>query len=288
LPKHSGSLSLNRADDCKTGGSGKGNTLAKEIFVSTGIYSGNSSGKTIVRAESYGWLLRKLGEDRFLSGYHLVIASRDCGDIDFLLTAGVDPRHIIACDLDPVARNLAKGHGVLVSPHPSIEETVPWAVRSYGARNIASINVDLCSPLRSWGRANGAAVLKSVLDETPLRATVFFTFYRSRDGIYDHPRSLRKRLIYLRRIIGEGEIIQRAFPYQSRTRNRPVGSPFCTLILTATSTRKREEIMPTKKNTKKPAPKTVKKIVKKTVSKKPSPATKAWATRKKNAVKKSK
>jgi hypothetical protein len=250
----------------------------------SGIYSGNSPGKTIVRAESYGWLLRKIGEERFLSGYHIVIASRDCGDIDFLLLAGVDPQHIIACDLDPVARNLAKGYGAIISPHPSIEETVPWAVQTYGARNIASINIDLCSPLRSWGRANGAAVLKSVLDETPLRATVFFTFYRSRDGIYDHPRSLRKRLIYLRRIIGDGEIIQKAFPYQSRTQNRPVGSHFCTLILTATSTRKGMDTMPTKKNTKKPVAKTVKK----TVSKKPNAATRAWATRKKNAVKKSK
>jgi hypothetical protein len=253
----------------------------------SGIYSGNSPGKTIVRAESYGWLLRKLGEDRFLSGYHLVIASRDCGDIDFLLTCGVNPRHIIACDLDPVARNLAKGHGVIVSPEPSIEETVPCAVRIYGARNIASINVDLCSPLRSWGRANGAAILKSVLDETPLSTVVFFTFYRSRDGIYDRPHSLRKRLIYLRQIIGQDEIIQKAYPYQSRTRNRPVGSPFCTLILTATSTRKGMDTMSTKKNSKKPA-KTTTKTVKKTVSKKPNAATKAWATRKKNAVKKSK
>jgi hypothetical protein len=253
-------------------------------------YSGNSPAKTIVRRESYDWLLRRFGENRFLSGYHIVIASRDCGDIDFLITVGVDPKHIIACDLDPVARNLAEGYDVIISPYPSIEETVPWAVRTYGARNIASINVDLCSPLRSRGRANGVATLKEVLDETPLAATVFYTFYRSRDGIYDRPRSLRKRLIYLRKIIGKGEIIQQAYPYQSKTYNRPIGSPFCTLILTSSSTpkRKREEVMPkTTKSTK--VGSVEKKGVKVVAVKKgSSPASKAWATRRGNAAKKSK
>lgn len=251
----------------------------------TGIYSGNSPAKTLVRMETYGWLLREVEPYRFASGYHIVIASRDCGDIRFLLSCGVNPRGIIACDLDPVARNLARGYGVIVSPEPSIEETVPWAVRTYGAKHIASINVDLCSPLRSWGRANGAAILKDVLDETPLNTTVFYTFYRSRDGIYDHPGSLRKRLIYLRRIIGEGEVIQKSYAYQSRTFNRPVGSPFCTIILTTATRKERDTTMPSKKkSTKKP----VVKSVKKTVSKKPNAATKAWATRKKNAVKKAK
>lgn len=151
------------------------------------LFTGMSPTKTAVRAESYSAVARR----DFYSKVHIVIASRECGDIKFLLAHGVQPNKIVACDLDPIAVEEARKLGVTISPHGDIRETVVWAFREYGKKNIASINVDLCCGL--W---DGMPILRGVLDLGVNKTIkVFFTYRRGRrDGF----KSDEGRNIFLR------------------------------------------------------------------------------------------
>ena len=134
-----------------------------------------SPGKHRVRSWEYSLLKRP----DLYTKHHIVIASKDCGDIRYLLSLGVAPSKIIACDIDPAARVKAKEFGVVVSPYPSVQDTVLWAIAS--GFKIASINVDLCASL-----VEACPILAPVLDAaTCLQAAaclVFFTYRRGRDA----------------------------------------------------------------------------------------------------------
>lgn len=153
------------------------------------MYAGNSPQKAARRADAYGGLSRQ----DFLRKLHIVIASRDCGDIKFLLEHGVPADNIIACDIDSRAMVEAHHLGVQRSPYPDIVHTVVWALKEYGARAIASINIDLCDSLRST-----LSILLQILgwlDSTRgNNITVWLTFSRGRqDGF----RSEQARRTYL-------------------------------------------------------------------------------------------
>lgn len=139
------------------------------------LFHGMSPTKTAVRAECYSCLPRR----HFYGKTHIVIASRECGDIKFLLDHGVSRDKIVACDLDAGARAEATKLGVTMSPHGDIRETVAWSFHVVGKKNIASINVDLCCGL--W---DGMPILKGVLDLGITKTIkVFFTYRRGRrDG----------------------------------------------------------------------------------------------------------
>ena len=139
------------------------------------LFHGMSPTKTAVRAESYSTVARR----DFYNKVHIVIASRECGDIKFLLAHGVQPDKIVACDLDPIAIEEARKLGVTVSPYGDIRETITWAFRTVGKKNIASINVDLCC-----GLYDGLPILRGVLDQGINKTIkVFFTYRRGRrDG----------------------------------------------------------------------------------------------------------
>jgi hypothetical protein len=146
--------------------------------------------KTAVRARSYGAISRR----HFYGKIHIVIASRECGDIRFLIAHGVQPDKIVACDLDPAAIAAARKLGVTLSPHGDIRETVAWAFQKYGKKNIASINVDLCCGL--W---DGTPILRGVLDlGITKNIQVFFTYRRGRrDGFrndYEREAHLRTHI----------------------------------------------------------------------------------------------
>ena len=149
--------------------------------MSVSIYrENNSPGKIATRAHGYSLLTRV----QLFNGIHIVIASRECGDIKFLLSLGVKAKNIIACDIDPVARANAKALGVVVSPRETIQDTVTWAFAKHG-RKIVSVNADLCMSV-----INGTPILKAVLEN--IRAMiggkssqiiVMFTYARYRDSV---------------------------------------------------------------------------------------------------------
>jgi hypothetical protein len=113
-----------------------------------------------------------------LRKYHIVIASRECGDIKALIAMGASPKRIIACDLDQYARMTARRLGCIVSPMGNIVATVEWAIRYFGRKNIASVNVDLC-----FGLMRCMNILQQVYACGLSKETkVFLTFCRNRAG----------------------------------------------------------------------------------------------------------
>ncbi len=135
------------------------------------VYGGKnvSPGKAMART----WFYSHIPRGSLYSGMHIVIASRDCGDIKYLLSIGVNADQIIACDIDPLARIEASKYGVIVSDYPRIEDTVRWAQAVYGNRLI-SVNVDLCCSLLNAAES-AAEVLEARIPFTSL------TYQRGRD-----------------------------------------------------------------------------------------------------------
>ncbi len=102
-------------------------------------YKGESPAKKMVRLNSWLKTSKELGK-KFYTEKHLVLASREGGDISVLLGLGVDPSNIIAVDLVKFAVDSAKEKfpGVVVY-HNNITEVA----KKY-ANQFASINLDWC------------------------------------------------------------------------------------------------------------------------------------------------
>lgn len=192
-----------------------------------------SVGKIAARAFAYSSIPRR----DFWGKKHLVIASRRCGDIRFLLSCGVPRQHIIACDIDRVAYLSAKRLQVSALLLP-IEEVV--RLGSGCLQHLASINIDLCSSL-----VNGLPILLKVLEHVPqtYRGAIFFTFERAFDQRYGF-RSTRERIRYLSERLksinyhkSANEIIRDSFEYQSFTKTGH-GSPMIMANLTLKSNRR--------------------------------------------------
>lgn len=178
------------------------------------MYQGKerSPGKIAARA----WCYSKVRPNKLYRDKHIVIASRECGDIRYLIQdLGVAPRNILACDIDPVAMQSAALWSVEVSSQPNIVKTVAVAKSSIGLTKLASINVDLCMTID-----RGAPILNDVLDQAGRMVPVFFTFLRGRDNM----SSTEERLTKLEGLLTAP--IQDFFCYQSSTRTS-VGSPMC-------------------------------------------------------------
>jgi hypothetical protein len=183
------------------------------------IFSGSSPQKALARAFAYSKVARK----DFYGKTHIVIASRECGDIKFLLEHGVRKNHIVACDVDPEALKAAKKFGVRISPFADIERTTEL-FSAYGLP-LASVNVDLCMTLKK-----GYPVLDAVLDLVYKKAKVFFTFCRYRDGM----KSTEQRMRMFENLSGIGgqwdatpaEVLH----YQSHT-NNSIGSPMTVCVM---------------------------------------------------------
>src|SRR5665213_1929153 len=190
----------------------------------------DSPGKMAARAVAYDSISRK----DFWTKKHIVIASRECGDIRYLLSMGVSPDNIIACDTDPSALTEAMKLGVHASPLHSIEETVRCAMQFKYYHRIASINVDLC-----FSMVKGLPTLISVCRHiNPLwNGKLFYTFERARDKRYDL-RSTKERIDFLCRelhlklkwIMKSNDVLKNSFEYVSFT-SRSEGSPMLVCIL---------------------------------------------------------
>jgi hypothetical protein len=187
--------------------------------MSNALYHGNKSfpspGKEGVRALAYSNVQRKL----MFQGYHIVVPSRQCGDIRLLLALGISRKRIIAADIDPLAMRAAAKFGVILSPFGDIAQAVEWANQVYGMRNIASVNVDLC-----FGLNKGIKVLQRVFDaRVSVNAKILFTFLRGRDKM----TSTEERLRYFdSRIHGR----QEHYSYKSFTKDS-IGSPMSMVVL---------------------------------------------------------
>ncbi len=162
---------------------------------SHGVYGGKneSPGKAMART----WGYANVPRSSLYSKTHIVIASRDCGDIKFLLSLGVPAEHIIACDIDTVALVEASRYGVQISPHPRIEDTVRWALDT--GYDVYSVNVDLCCSL-----LEAAPTVATIVSERiPL---TLLTYRRGRDlsVIRSYPglTSDEARLAYLTSFTG--------------------------------------------------------------------------------------
>lgn len=147
------------------------------------VFSGDSFQKKKIRDKAYS----QIKKDDLINKMHIVIASRMCGDIRYLLDKGVPEDHIIACDTDPLAVIEAAKFGVVISPHGTIQDTVRWAVALFGVTEIASVNVDLCKTVKQ-----AAPILRDVWDATSSKSEeglfyphprIFLTCFRARDGL---------------------------------------------------------------------------------------------------------
>lgn len=177
-------------------------TLGDEIPSRTAYgstYPGSSEGKNHARAAAYGSIRQSL----FKQGYHVVIASRECGDIHYLKSKGIKPDKIIACDRDPVAVEQARAEGVLIPEGEAAFDIVlasAWALAKFGKR-VATVNVDLCGTLQGRKIRNlqqgGVHTFSAVLSTVGPGIACFLTFIRAHDKVnspHDRYRNWEKSL----------------------------------------------------------------------------------------------
>lgn len=189
-------------------------------------YPGGSREKSYVRANLY----HSIPYDMFYYKYHIVVASVICGDIQYLLEAGVSKDRIIACDMDPNALYVARKYGVIIPPRSyerDIVKTVHWADSEYGSHNIASINVDLCPTVQKMAKVLGC--ICECIDSTP---KVFATFSYGRDKMNGDPCAPHLvRIDYLNNELSYLNVhVLRSYPYQSARLNNS-GYPMCAVVL---------------------------------------------------------
>lgn len=110
----------------------------------TDNYLGESLGKKIARAQHWEMVRSYLGP-RFYEKSHVVIASREGGDISTLKGYGVSPDKIIAVDICPEAIEKCR----FIHPDVTIEniDVVKRVKRT--PLSIASVFLDLCNNLNS-------------------------------------------------------------------------------------------------------------------------------------------
>lgn len=174
-----------------------------------------SAGKMASRAWAYNLLTAK----QLYGKKHIVIASRSCGDIQYLREIGINAYDIIACDIDKVAVRAAAKYGVFAY-HANIEYIVRQMIKRWGDR-ISSINVDLCNSL-----INACPVIQKVIalvETAGITPVVFMTYRRGRDGMRDEQERRDYFLERCKRLPNE------QFNYQSATKYSR-GSPMTTAV----------------------------------------------------------
>ena len=105
-------------------------------------YKGEVPSKKMTRLTFWLLIRQHLGTKRFLAGPHLVLASREAGDVSVLLGMGVDIKNIIGVDYVPheAAQARLKFPGLRV-----IEKEIGLYAREYKGLPFASIYLDFCS-----------------------------------------------------------------------------------------------------------------------------------------------
>lgn len=108
-------------------------------------YKGESPSKKFARFSFWTAVASELGKTRFYNGKHLVLASREGGDVSVLLGMGVQPKNIIPVDLNPKAALAAQDKFPEVQV---IVGDVADIAKEY-KRELVSAFLDFCAPMDS-------------------------------------------------------------------------------------------------------------------------------------------
>jgi hypothetical protein len=119
-------------------------------------YKGESPAKKIVRFHFWRRLMEELGDERFCRSKHLVLASREGGDISILLGLGVPPANILAAELND------RAHAVVCRKFPTVKVFHGNVVELAKAhrRKFKTSFLDFCSPLTQRVLDSSIEVLK--------------------------------------------------------------------------------------------------------------------------------
>lgn len=120
--------------------------------MSTDTYKGESPAKKIARLQYWSSVIPVFGLDAFKKGKHLVLSSREGGDISVLLGFGVPPKNIIAVEMNVEAARQAQEK----FPEVEIIQDDVFAVARRHHRGLSSAFFDFCSPISD-------ALLKKVI-----------------------------------------------------------------------------------------------------------------------------
>lgn len=111
--------------------------------VGTDTYKGESPSKKIARFYYWAHIAKTLGVERFRNGKHLVLSSREGGDISVLLGLGVPPKNIVAVEMNVEAAEQAQEK--FPSVHIICDDV--FAVAKKHHRGLLSAFLDFCSPV---------------------------------------------------------------------------------------------------------------------------------------------
>lgn len=197
--------------------------VATRGYAKPGNYAGNSLGKDMARSYAYNLLA---SEKSFFGYDHFVIASRECGDIKFLLSHGVKPANIFACDIDPLAREAARALGLT-----NVFGDIVEALKNYKGEKLGSINLDLCGTLPGCREIVRSvyALARQHDSSSDWYIRTFLTFTRGRDSMQS---SCERKKYLLASIDCESGSFERTtwIEYHSNTLNRR-GSPMAMALL---------------------------------------------------------
>lgn len=118
------------------------------LFALEGImedYKGDSPGKKFARFTYWQGVLKQMGAKAFMEKKHLILVSKEAGDIPLLLLLRVPPKNIIAVDQNPRAAYLAQ------EKYPQVEVVCTDVVKLAAEykRSIGSALLDFCGYLDS-------------------------------------------------------------------------------------------------------------------------------------------
>jgi hypothetical protein len=103
-------------------------------------YKGESPAKKMARIQYWISLRETMGLNHFQKSKHMVLASRECGDVSALLGLGVQASNIIAVDIDPLAIDAVKSRFPGVK---AIHGDVVTVARTMN-RKLSSVFLDFC------------------------------------------------------------------------------------------------------------------------------------------------
>jgi len=109
---------------------------------SVDTYKGESPSKKLARFRYWITVLQYLGRDKFYSGKHLVLSSREGGDISVLLGMKVNPKNIVAVEMNVEAAAQAQTK----FPDVKIHCNDVFVIAKKFHRELVSAFLDFCSP----------------------------------------------------------------------------------------------------------------------------------------------
>lgn len=163
-------------------------------------YKGESAGKKLARLDFWIWTKSLLGEQEFAERKHVVLASREGGDIGVLLALGVPANHIVAVDRVPSAVEACRERW------PDIDVRcgdIREVFRS-NTHEVGSVFLDFCSPISR----ETMTVCRDIYESCVPNIVVGVAFLRGREHDSTDPLALipgmNRRRLRVQRAYGRG------------------------------------------------------------------------------------